>query len=217
MTTQPQVVKILRILYPIWVVFGIFSLLYVPSTLIIESDAVTIARNITENEFLFRSGVVGSLITQLLFIFIPLFLYKLFEPVNKVYSSIMVILAIVSVPITMLNELNKLAALQSLNNPEQMMFFLNLGMQGIDIASIFWGLWLFPLGHLAYKSGYFPKIIGIAVIVAGFGYTLGSFVKLLIPNLAALLSVLELMTFGEIVFAGWLVLKGINLGATFKK
>lgn len=211
MTTQPQLVKILRILYPVWMVFGMFSLLYVPSALIMQGDAVTTARNIAENEFLFRSGVVGSLITQLLFICISLFLYKLFEPVNKTHSLLMVILALVSVPIAMGNELFNLAAMQSLNNPEQMMFFLNLSIQGISIASIFWGLWLFPLGYLIRKSGYFPRLVGTAVIVAGIGYTLGSFVKLLMPDLTALLSVIEIMTLGEIVFAGWLIIKGAKI------
>ena len=54
----------------------------------------------------------------------------------------MVVLALVSVPIAILNELNNVAALLLLNNPDQMMFFLNLHTQGVIIASIFWGLWL---------------------------------------------------------------------------
>lgn len=214
MATQSQVVKILRILYPVWVVLGTFSILYVSSTLIIEGDAATTARNIAENEFLFRLGIMGSLITQLLFVLIPLFLYKLFEPVSKTYSLFMVILALVSVPIAMGNELLNFAALQSLDDPEQMMFFLNLHTQGIGIASIFWGLWLFPLGYLVYKSEYFPRIIGIAVIFGAIGYTLGFLARLLVPNLTALLSVFEIITFGEVIFAVWLVVKGANVRTT---
>ena len=69
----------------------------------------------------------------------------------------------------MLNELNN-AALLLLHDSQQMMLFLDLHSQGVIIASIFWGLWLFPLSYLIYKSGYFPKIIGTAVIIGGFGY-----------------------------------------------
>lgn len=209
--SQTKAVAILRILYPIWMVFGIFSLLYVPSALIVPGVAATTAKNITSNELLFRAGIVGSLLTQLIFIFAAIFLYKLLASVNKIYALIMVVLALVSVPIAMLNELNNLAALQLLSNSEQMMLFLNLHTQGIVIASIFWGLWLFPLGILIISSGYFPKIIGWVVIAAGIGYTLGSFMKLLLPNFAALLPILEIMTFGEVIFLGWLVIKGAKL------
>ncbi len=209
--SQQSSLTFLRILYPIWMVFGIFSIMYVPTTLIVQGDVATTAKNITSNEFLFRAGIVGSLITQIIFIFAALFLYKLFEPVNKTYSLLMVILALVSVPIAMLNTLNSVAAFLLVNNPEQMMLFLNLNKQGIFIASIFWGLWLFPLGFLIYKSGYFPKIIGFFVIVGGFGYTLSSFVELLVPNFEAILSALEIMTFGEIIFLGWLLVRGAKI------
>lgn len=206
--SQHQTVTILRFLYPIWAIMGAFSIMYVPSTLIVPGNAATTASNIISNEFLFRAGIAGSLITQLIFIFAALFLYKLFEPVNKNHSSLMVILALISVPIAMLNTLNSVAALLSLKNDEQMMFFLDLNAQGIIIASIFWGLWLFPLGYLIYKSGYFPKIIGISVIIGGIGYTLSSFMKLLMPNLDLFLSLLEIMTFGEMIFLVWLLIKG---------
>ena len=209
--SQQKVITPLRILYPIWMCFGIFSIIYVPSILFASNDAATTAANILSNEFLFRAAIVGSLITQLIFIFAALFLYRLFKPVNKNYSLLMVVLALVSVPIAMLNTLNWIAALQLLAKPEQMMFFIKLHEQGIIIASIFWGLWLFPLGYLIYNSGYFPKILGIAVIVAGVGYTLSSFTKLLLPNLNTFLSVLEFFTFGEVVWLLWLMLKGAKL------
>jgi len=209
--SQKKAVTILRILYPLWMVSGIFSIMYVPSALIVQGDAAATAGNIMSNELLFRSGIAGSLITQLIFIFAALLLYKVFEPVDKTHSLIMVVLALVSVPIAMLNTLNSIAALMSLKDPGQMLFYLDLNAQGIIIASIFWGLWLFPLGYLIYKSGYFPRIIGIAVIIGGVGYTLGSFMKLLMPDHGAFLSVLELMTFGEVIFLGWLVAKGARI------
>lgn len=124
--TQQKTVTVLRVLYPIWIIFGIFSLTYVPSTLIVSSDAVTTASNILANQLLFRTGIVGSLITHIIFIFGALFLYKLFEPVNKKQSILMVILALVSVPIAILSSLNLVAALYLLDSPEQMMLFLNL-------------------------------------------------------------------------------------------
>ena len=208
--TLQKTVTVLRILYPIWMLVAIFSIMYVPSTLIVLEDAATTASNIASNEFLFRLGIVGSLLTQIIFIFVPLLLYKLFKSVNKTQSLLMVVFALVSVPITMLNSLNSIAALNLLNDPTQMMFFLNLNTQGIIIASIFWGLWLFPLGYLVYKSGYFPKTIGGLLIIAGIGYLLGSIANLLLPDTEILLSISEAMTFGEVIFILWFLIRGVK-------
>jgi len=209
--SQQKTVTILRILYPVWMIVGMYSLLYVPSVLIVAEDAATTAGNILSKGFLFRSGIAGSLVTQLLFLGTVILLYKLFKEVDKNQSLLMVILVLVSVPIAMLNTLNRIAALMLIKTPEQMMFFLDLNEQGIVIASIFWGLWLFPLGYLVYKSGYLPKFFGIAAIIGGFGYLLGSFTNLLFPNLGNLLLVFDIMTFGEVVFILWLVIRGAKI------
>ena len=173
--------------------------MYVPSKL-------TNAAEIATNELLFRTGIVGSLITQLFFIAVALLLYKLFKEVNNNQAGLMVILALIAVPIAMFNEIFKIAALYT---PEQTLFFLNLNAQGIIIASIFWGLWLFPLGYLIYKSTYFPKWVGIAVIIAAAGYTLDSFTKLL--NYSVLAPVFEVMLFGEMIFIFWIIIRGAKL------
>lgn len=221
--SQHKAVTILRILYPIWVVVGLFSIMYVPATLIVAEDAAATASNILADESLFSMGIAGSLITQLILIVVVLVLYKLFKPVNKNHASLMVIFALVGVPIAMLNTLNRIAALLLLSGADYlkvfgadqlqalMMFFLNLNEQGVIIASIFWGLWLFPLGYLIYKSGYFPKILGVLMAIAGFGYLIGSFMHILLPNYEAISPVLELMTVGETVFMGWVVLKGAKI------
>lgn len=209
--SQQKAVTILRILYPIWAIVGFFSVMYVPTTLIVAKDAAATASNIMANESLFRMGIAGSLITQLIIIFVVLVLYKLFKPVNKNHASLMVIFALVGVPIAMLNTLNRIAALLLLNSADQMMFFLNLNEQGVLIASIFWGLWLFPLGYLIYKSGYFPKIFGILVTVAGFGYLIGSFTYFLLPGYETIIQVFDLMTMGEVFFMGWVLLKGAKI------
>jgi Domain of unknown function (DUF4386) len=225
--SQHKAVTILRILYPIWAVVGLFSIIYVPITLIVVEDAAATASNILANELLFRMGIAGSLITQLIHIAVVLVLYKLFKTVNKDHALLLVVLGLVGVPISMLNTLNRVAALLLASggdylkvfSSEQlqalMMFFLNMNEQGIFIATIFWGLWLLPLGYLIYNSGYFPKILGVLMILAGIGYTLEPFVRFLLPNFTAIiLPVLYLLVMGEIIFMGWVVLKGAKIPET---
>jgi hypothetical protein len=225
--SQHKAVTILRILYPIWAVVGLFSIIYVPITLIVVEDAAATASNILANESLFRMGIAGSLITQLIHIAVVLVLYKLYKTVNKDHALLLVVLGLVGVPISMLNTLNRVAALLLASggdylkvfSSEQlqalMMFFLNMNEQGIFIATIFWGLWLLPLGYLIYNSGYFPKILSVLMILAGIGYTLEPFVRFLLPNFTAMiLPVLYLLVMGEIIFMGWVVLKGAKIPET---
>jgi hypothetical protein len=222
-TPQHKTVLFLRILYPIWLACGIFSLLYVPSSLIVFDDAAATANNISNSQLLFRLGMVGTLLTQVIAVFAALLLYKLFESVDKNQARMMVVFALVGVPIAMLSSLNQVAALSLTNGigylntftTEQIdsliMLFLDLYKEGNIIASIFWGLWLFPLGYLIYSSGYFPKFVGIAVVVGGFGYLVGAFTHLLAPEAKILTDVCEFMTFGEVVFVGWLTVAGAKL------
>jgi hypothetical protein len=224
--SQRKAVTILRILYPIWLIVGLFGIMYVPSTLVVSGDPAATASNITARELLFNMGITGSLITQLIHIAVVLILYKLFKTVSKNHAVLLVVLGLVGVPIAMLNELNKVAALLLAKgagylaafDPAQLqalsMFFLNLNEQGIFIATIFWGLWLLPLGYLIHKSGYFPKILGVLMIVAGIGYTLEPFVHLLAPKFAAIvIPVIYVMVMGEVVFMVWITIKGAKIPA----
>jgi hypothetical protein len=38
--------------------------------------------------------------------------------------------------------------------------FFNLRPAGFNVTAIFWGLWLFPLGLLVYRSGFFRAFFG---------------------------------------------------------
>ncbi|MCX6180402.1 MAG: DUF4386 domain-containing protein [Bacteroidetes bacterium] len=198
----------LRILYPLWAIVGMFSILYVPSQLIDSNNPVLSAQQIISNELLFRAGIVGSLITQLLFIVIACLLGQVFNNTHKNAVRWMLVLSLVSVPIAMLNELNQFAALMNVKNPAQMMFFLQLHQHGITIASVFWGLWLFPLGFLIYKSACVPKWIGILVVMAGAGYLCGTITKILNPDLSPVLSIFEALTVGEVIWMLWFSIAG---------
>lgn len=200
----------LRILYPFWVLIGIFSIIYVPSTLIESGDAIATTQHISNNTILFRFGIAGSLITQLLFVIIPLLLYRLLEAVNKNAAILMVVLALISVPITMFNEANKLMITHLLDEPDRVRDTLDMYHEGMTISMIFWGLWLLPLGWLVYKSTLFPKMIAVFLFVGGFGYLLGSFMEILFPEFKYLATMLEYMTFGELIFIIWLVFMGVE-------
>ena len=209
------------LLYVLSSIVGIFGLLYVPSKLIVNGNAVETARNIAASETLFRLGIAAHLIGETLFVFVALALYDLLKAVNHRNALCMLTLILVAIPIAFLNELNAIAALVLVHGADSLSFFdphqrdalamlfLDLHGYGFDVAGIFWGLWLFPLGLLVYRSGFLPRILGVALIANCFAFPINSFTSLVLPHYEALVSVwMRPFHFGEQVFMLWLLIVG---------
>jgi len=202
---------------------GFFALIYVPSKLIVHGNATATANNIAASEMLFRLGIACNLISQAGFVFVALALYDLLKGVNQRQASVMVVLIVVSIPIAFLNELNAIAALVLVRGADFLsifekpqrdtlaMLFLNLHSYGFDVAGLFWGLWLFPLGLLVYRSGFLPRILGILLMLNGFTYPVNSLTSLLLPQYEHIVSQwMTPLSFGELLFMFWLLIKGAN-------
>lgn len=204
--------KLAGILYLSLVPLGVFGIIYVPSSLIETDNISATISNIIENETLFRWSIISALVVQLINIILVLLLFKIFKPFHKGMAYLMVIFSLLAVPIAFLNEINNLAVLhmlaQSNKSQELISVFLNLHQQGIIIAQVFWGLWLFPLGYLVYKSGYMPKFIGILLMIGCVGYVVDSFTLILLPQFNITFS--EFTFLGEVIFPLWLLIKGIK-------
>lgn len=208
--------------YLLMAVTGPIGLVYVPARLIIPGDTTTTAMNISVSESLFRIGIVSNLICQIAFIFLVLALYRLLKEVNPKHALLMMVLVLVSVPIAFMNMLNPLVALWLLSGADSLtvfqppqlhaltMVFLSMQEYGTIIVQIFWGLWLFPFGLLVFKSGFFPKILGVLLIAAGVGYVVHSFTFLLFPHYEAMVSSYAAIPegVGELSMVVWLLIKG---------
>ncbi|WP_286968176.1 DUF4386 domain-containing protein [Flavobacterium sp. UBA4854] len=207
--------RVAGLLYLVIVLTGIFSLGYVPSLLIVWNHADITFSNIVNHESLFRLGIVSGLICYTFFLFLPLVLYRLLKTVNKTYSIYMVVLAVVSVPISFVNMQNKFAVLSIIGSHQedakQVMFYLNQYDYGNLIVQVFWGLWLFPLGYLIFKSGVIPKFFGILLMLGCLGYLINFFGNTLFPNYSELgiSSYIRLpASLGEIGTCLWLLIMG---------
>jgi hypothetical protein len=160
-------------------------------------------------------------IGQVVFIFVALLLYQLLRPVNQNMAAVMVVLSLVGTPIVMLNELNNFATLFLLNGADPLKLFtadqshvlvslfLNLHANGLNIAEIFWGLWLFPMGYLVFTSGFIPRFIGVLLIFAGVGYLIQSFAAMLLPD--SNVNIILFTGWGELFLALWLLFRGVNV------
>lgn len=224
MSSKGSIQKTARIagfLYLLLAVFGGFAEFAVRQGLIVAGDAAATASNISSSETLFRIGLVGELVGQVVFVFIVLALYRILKPVDTNQARLMVVLVIIAVTITCLNMLNQFAALPLIGgeaylagfspNQQQAMalFYLDLQKAGYIIAQIFFGLWLLPLGLMIYRSGFMPKIVGILLIVACFGYLIDVFTFFLVPGFDVVIS--EFTFVGELLLLLWLLVKGVDV------
>src|SRR5437764_3298954 len=201
-----------------------FSLIYVPSKLIVRGNASATADNILAHETLFRLSIFGDLIGQIIFICLGVALYRLLHDVNKTWALLMLSLVLASAAVCFLNVLNDIAALIlfrggdfliAFDKPQRdalAMFFLRLYGHGQFIAEIFWGLWLFPLGLLAFRSGFIPRFIGVWLMINCFGWLMLSFTALFFPeNYNALLGYSQPVLFGEMALMLWLLIRGAKV------
>jgi hypothetical protein len=191
--------------------------------LFIAGDMGVTANNINANEFLFRIGFVSDLIMMIVYVLLSLALYKLFSEVNKNLSIIMVIFVMLGTSINMINLLNEFSALHMLSGTEYLSAFTDAQLQakamlsydlylhGYEIANIYFGLWLIPLGLLVYKSGFLPKALGILLIVGGSGLLMNVFVHFLFPSYLIINAILLIpQIIAEILFMLWILIRGIN-------
>jgi Domain of unknown function (DUF4386) len=67
-------------------------------------------------------------------------------------------------------------------------------------------------GYLLFKSGYFPKLIGVLMQIAGVSYLIACFAALFAPTFADLIlpAILLPPLVGESSFCLWLLVKGVN-------
>lgn len=222
MNSSKRTARIAGFLYLLVTVFGIFAFMVVRPSVVVPGDAATTTSHLIASELLFRMGVASQWVTYLAFLVLPLPLYALLKPVHKGAARLMVLFVVVSVPIGMLSTLDDLSALSLVSGADyltaftpaqiqaQVMHFLSLHDSGYLIGQIFFGLWLMPLGYLVYRSGFFPRILGILLILGGLYQLVDTFTTLLFPGYDALwLSVLSVFAFSEIVFCLWLLIKGV--------
>ena len=216
--------RIAGAVYLSMVITAPFSLIYVPSKLIVRGNAVATADNILAHETMFRLSIFGDLIGQVIFICLAIALYRLLSNVNKTWAALMVALVLVSAAVGFLNTLNNIAALVLFQGGEFLtvfdkaqrdalaMLFLRLHKEGIFIDELFWGVWLFPFGLLVFRSGFLPRWLGVWLMINCFGYVILSAIALFAPAYyGTAFKYSQPVLFGELAIMLYLLIGGANV------
>ena len=222
MTPTSKKARIAGILYLLLTIAAPLRYIYIPAVLIVRGDATATANNIVAHESLFRLGIVTDLFCGVICIFIALALYRLLEGVDQSLAVLMVILGgVMPSAIYFFNVVNDAAALILVRGTSYLsafdkgqrnalaMLFLRLHDQEIVAAQIFWGLWLFPLAILVYRSRFLPRFLGVWLIINGVAYVAMSLTGFLLPRYASMVgNVTFPAVLGELAFVLWLLIKG---------
>jgi hypothetical protein len=220
-TSRKKNARIAGLVYLLFAIPGPFVLLYVPSKVIVLDNAAATAQNVLAHETLFRAGIVGEWVLNAAFLFVPLALYRLLKEVDKGGAVVMVILYLVSVPIsfagtagwisalTVIRGANVLSAFDQPQREAVAYIFLRLHHWCVLGAQVFWGLWLFPFGWLVYKSRFLPRIIGIWLMLACWAYVADSVGEILWPaHVDAVSRITSPLQFAELAILLWLIIVG---------
>lgn len=226
MNSTKKIARIAGFLYLLLALTGAFSILYVPSALVVFGDAAATAERIASSQLLFRAGILSGIVSHVIFVLLVLVLYHLLREISRKQAMLMVTLVVISVATGFVNTINQLGALIALSGAEFLSvfeepeldalayLFIRLHSHGIQIIQIFWGLWLFPFGLLVYQSRFIPKILGVLVIIAGVGYLLGTITFLILPQYQSALSTLiTILEMGELPIILWLLIVGVKAQA----
>jgi len=224
MNPTKKTARLAGVLYLLLAITGAYSIIYVSTKIRVLGDAVATADNILAHEFLFRTGIVSSQVSNIIFLFLAFVLYRLLKEVNEHRAKLMVAFVIVQIPIGLLNGalditsvlILKGEVLKTFQLEQKQDFVMLLQNQQIWITAsleIFWGLWLIPFGQLVYKSGFLPRFLGVLLIIGGIGYMLESFTFLLFPEYFTFISKFAMILYspGEIITILWLLLKGVKV------
>lgn len=198
---------------------------YVPRKIFVPLDPVATANNLLSNEFIFRASIVTHLFGILIFALMIMLFYRLFRPVDKHLSRLMLVSILAQIPVVFVFEVFNFMALMILKSEARVTFdaaqqqeaaYFLLRMPryavGAGMGKLFLGLCFIPFGMLVLRSGLTPRIIGILLIIGGVGYLADCCIAVLLQRADYVMvrSYLMYTTLAYILALLWFLVKGVR-------
>ncbi len=212
-------------LYLVVIAFGAYAEGFVRDRLIVPGDLASTAHNIVGSQGMWRLAVACDLIVPVLGVAGAWVSYVLLRPVSRLLILLDVFFTLMSLAIESVSKVFLFLVLPILTSrsyadafqPQQLEGLAGLAIRSHDITFnitlIFFGVSCILEGYLLYKSGYFPKFIGIMMQLAGVSYLVSCFAIFFVPRVAsAIAPEAQLLAFiGELSYCLWLLIKGVNV------
>lgn len=215
------------LLYLVIIGLGLFGEIVIRHSLIVPGDAGATAGRILAAESLWRSGVSAQLVLLLCALALSWTWYILLRPVSKRLTLLAMFFALVSLAVESVSALHLQAVLAPLKIAEfgqaadqhsfHVLAYLSAVAHGhaFAVALLFFGVECLIIGHLVRRSGYFPRMVGTLMQVAGLCYVINTMAMIQFPDVHGQITPAILLPclVGESVFCLWLLIKGVNLPA----
>lgn len=214
--------RIAGLWYLFIVLIGPLRLIYIPSKLFVKGNATATVSNIAAHQWLFRAGIVSDLIGGVALVLLTLAFYRLFRGVDQNMAVQVVIFGGVMPALLyfvgVVGDIGALAIARGIDflsvfSKPQLdalaMLLLRLRDHQNTAAEILWGVWLFPLGMLIYKSRFMPRFLGVWLVLGGLSYVALSLTGVLVPAYQdKVFKISQPAMFGELAVMLWLLIKG---------
>ncbi len=194
MKSPKRLARFAGVLYLLVGIFGAFAEGFMEPKMYVAGNAAATAGNVVANAGLVRMGVVADLLDGAFFVFTALALYMLLKDVHKSAARAMLVFVALAAAITCFSAVFEFeglrvatggvnaAALGIGGSNAVVLLLLDAQHYALLTAQIFFGLWLAPLGYLAYKSGWFPRTLGLLLVAASACYLVDMLAAFLVPG-----------------------------------
>lgn len=224
MNSTKATARLAGLLYLVMAGLMVIGYMVVPGMFTVPGDAAATARKIIDGTQMYRVGVLSALVSQFLFIVVVLTLYDLFKDVDRRHARLMVAWVCAGVAVEIVNLAYRMAPLILLSGADFLSVFnqpqldalalgsIRLGNTLGQLVSAIWGLWLFPFGILAIRSGFFPRILGFLLFAAGLSWVVTCLTSLVFPAHRGLVTQFMMpLHFGELGIVFWMLIMGAKV------
>ena len=222
--TSRSYARLTGALYLVIAFAGGFSILYVPGALNVVGDPAATFANISERRGLFHAGLVGDVVMMTAEVLVSVMLYFMFRPVNATlslaasYARLMMVAVMAAMlffhagSLALADGAVPLDSFLEAQRIELAGLLRQVHDAGVWIWQLFFSLHLVLLGTLVSRSGLYPKLLGLGLIVGGTGYLVDSVQMFAFPEATVLeavkIALLLVVTLAEVGFALWLLVRG---------
>ena len=193
-----------------------FGGLFVVDGLVTPGDAAKTAKDVIASAGLFRLGVASLYLVVVLDVLVAWALFRVFGPVSEGISRLAAWFRLAYAGVFMV-AIGQLAGIPHLLGSDRYSAAFGaeqLHAQALLRADAYHDIWmaglvlfgvhLLLIGVLAFRSGYVPKILGVLLAVAGFGYVFDS-IGAVLSESAPVISTVTFL--GEFLLGIWLVVR----------
>jgi hypothetical protein len=208
-------------LYLLVILLGGFAEIAVRQGLVTPDNPGATARAIMAHQALFRWGFAAEMLTNVIAIPLTLIFYRLLAPTGRFWVLLAVLLDLTQntvnavnawtqfAPLTLLSGSPDLAAIPAPELAALARLALKWHDVGFAIGLTFFGFALVIYGAVIFRSGFFPRFLGVLYGLAGACYLLNSTAFFLAPSLQSPVILLPCLV-GEGALALWLLIVGVN-------